>query len=81
MVVGDAKHFKYRSSHYITEFFQDCGIDIKHDGTSRVPWTTTRLEELLAEPQTASFALPDRFLDVLRSMMDLGDVEQDDKDR
>lgn len=81
MVVGDAEHFKYRSSYYITEFFQDSGIDFRHDGTSRVPWTTAKLEELLAEPQTANFALPDRFLDVLRAMMDLGDVEQDDNDR
>ena len=81
MVVGDVEHFKYRSSYYITEFFQDSGVDFRHDGSSRVPWTTARLEELLAEPQTASFALPDRFLNVLRSMMDMGDIGQDDVNR
>ena len=81
MLVGDAEYFKYRSSYYITEFFQDSGIDFRHDGTSRVPWTLARLEELLAEPQAANFALPDRFLNVLRSMMDLSDIEQNDVNR
>lgn len=32
MVVGDAKHFPYRSSSYITRFFRRCDLPFVHDG-------------------------------------------------
>jgi hypothetical protein len=81
MVVGDAAHFKYRSSYFITEFFLDCGCDFRHDGSTRSAWTAEKLQELLTEPQSATFALPDRFLSVLRSMMDVGEAEDGDANR
>jgi len=31
-VVGDAKYFQYRSSSYITQFFEECDLDFVHDG-------------------------------------------------
>lgn len=46
MVVGDAKHFPYRSSSYITRFFARCGIPFEHDGTTRAWWAKERLAEL-----------------------------------
>jgi len=46
MVVGDAKHFPYRSSSYITRFFERCGLPFKHDGSTRPIWTRERLAEL-----------------------------------
>jgi hypothetical protein len=46
MVVGDAKHFPYRSSYYITKFFSRCGLPFEHDGTTRPRWTQDRLTEL-----------------------------------
>ena len=46
MVVGDALHFPYRSSYYITKFFERCGLSFKHDGTTRPRWTADRLREL-----------------------------------
>lgn len=32
MVVGDAEHIHYRSSSYITRFFDECDRDYAHDG-------------------------------------------------
>jgi len=46
MVVGDAKCFPYRSSSYITKFFERCGLPFKHDGSTRPIWTKDRLSEL-----------------------------------
>jgi len=42
IVIGDADHFLYRSSRYITEFFQDCDLDHAHDGSTRWAWTAAR---------------------------------------
>ena len=46
MVVGDAKHFPYRSSSYITRFFARCGLPFIHDGSTRPRWAQGRLTEL-----------------------------------
>jgi hypothetical protein len=46
MVVGDAKHFPYRSSSYITRFFARCGLPFIHDGSTRPVWARERLTEL-----------------------------------
>lgn len=81
MVIGDADHFRYRSSFFITEFFQECGVNFCHDGSIRAAWTMSRLEELLAEPQPISNTLPERFMTVLRTLMDKADAEDGDPDR
>lgn len=84
MVVGDGdgpKYFKYRSSSRITEFFQDCDLDFVHDGTTRWSWAASRLEELLAEPQPNPNALPDRFVNLLRVLMDKTDAQENDPNR
>src|SRR5580704_2055951 len=46
MVVGDAKHFPYRSSYHITRFFARCGLPFEHDGSTRPIWARERLAEL-----------------------------------
>jgi hypothetical protein len=42
MICGDFDHatslFKYRSSSYLTEFFQDCDTNHRHDGSTRHRW-------------------------------------------
>lgn len=81
MVVGDAEHFPYRSSSYITQFFEECDLDFVHDGTTRWWWTAQRLAELLMEPQPAPYALPERFVQVLRVLMHRSDAVADDPDR
>jgi hypothetical protein len=80
-VVGDAKYFPYRSSSLITQFFEECDLDFVHDGSTRWAWTSERLAELLEEPQPTPNALPDRFVHVLRVLMQKSDAEDDDPGR
>jgi hypothetical protein len=81
MVIGNADHFLYRSSSYITEFFQECDLEFAHDGSTRWAWTANRLAELLAEPQPATYSLPARFMIVLRTLRDKADAQDGDPDR
>jgi len=46
MVVGDEKYFPYRSSYYITKFFESCGLPFIHNGSTRRIWAKDRLSEL-----------------------------------
>lgn len=81
MIIGDTGFFPYRSISYITEFFDECDLDFVHDGSTRWAWTAERLSELLQEPQPAAYALPERFVHVLRVLMHTSDAEPDDPDR
>ena len=80
-IIGDTKHFTYRSSSYITQFFEECDLDFVHDGSTRWAWTAERVKELLQEPQPTAHALPDTFVHVLRVLMHKSDAETDDPDR
>lgn len=80
MIIGDVDHFPRRSSSFITEFFEDCGLDFIHDGSTRWWWTSERLSELLAEPAPANM-LPERFVIVLRTLMDKGEAQDGDPER
>ncbi len=53
MVVGDHECFPYRSSSYITRFFQRCGFPYSHDGTTCRIWACDRLTELNRGPSQA----------------------------
>ena len=81
MIIGDAEYFPYRSSSYITQFFEDCDLDFSHDGSTRWSWTAERISELLDEPQPMANALPDRFVHVLQVLMHKSDAEDNDQDR
>jgi|ERR1700690_3243894 len=81
MVIGDVEHFPYRSSSYITRFFEECDLDLVHDSSTRWAWTSDRLAELLNEPQQAAYALPERFVHVLRVLMHKSDAVDGDPDR
>ncbi|MEP3895236.1 MAG: hypothetical protein ABJN52_14730 [Litorimonas sp.] len=81
MVIGDSDHFPYRSSFYITQFFEECDLEFVHDGSTRAIWTSERLLELLEDPQPAAFHLPARFLIVLRSLLDQREAEDNDPGR
>ena len=80
-VIGDAPHFSYRSSSYITRFFEECDMDYAHDGSTRWAWVSDVLTELLAEPSSGPHVLPERFVHVLRVLMHKSDAEDDDSDR
>ena len=81
MVIGDKEYFPYRSSSYITRFFEECDLEFIHDGSTRWSWTATRLAELLNEPQPGAHLLPDRFVHVLRVLMHKSDALDNDPDR
>jgi hypothetical protein len=81
MVIGDNDKFPYRSSSYITQFFEECDLDFRHDGSTRWAWTSERLAELLNERQEAPNTLPPRFVHVLRVLMQKGDASEADPER
>lgn len=80
-LIGDNTAFLYRSSSRITEFFQDCDMEVIHDGSTRWAWTAQRLEELLNEPQPKAYTLPERFVHILRTLMLKEDAMDDDPGR
>lgn len=81
MVIGDVPHFERRSSFYITEFMQECDLDEAHDGTTRWSWTAGVLEKLLADAPAAANCLPDKFVNLLRVLMDKRDAQDGDVGR
>ncbi len=46
MICGDNTHFPYRSSYYMTKFFEDLGLNFSHDRTTRRVWMKGILEQL-----------------------------------
>jgi hypothetical protein len=79
-VIGDVDHFPYRSSMYITEFFEERDLPFEHDGSTRWRWTSDRLEELLSEHHLP-YVLPDRFVNVLRVLLHKSDAQDGDPHR
>lgn len=80
-IIGDAQYFPYRSSSYITNFFEECDMDYAHDGSTRWRWTSDVLAELLAAPTPGPYVLPERFVHVFRILMHKADAEEDDPER
>ncbi|WP_447506147.1 hypothetical protein [Acinetobacter pittii] len=79
-IVGDRQYFPYRSSFYITQFFDECDLPYVHDGSTRWWWTAERLKELLEEP-CAKDSLPEKFINLLRILMFKSDATEDDPER
>lgn len=81
IVCGDADYFHYRSSKYITEFFEDCELDFVHRGETRPTWTAERLGEVLSMPHSSPSVPPDAFLRVIQRVLDKGEAQEGDLDR
>ncbi len=81
MIIGDNDKFLYRSSSYITQFFEECDLNYVHDGTTRWAWTVDRLFELLEMPSASANALSETFVKVLHVLMHKSDALDDDPDR
>ena len=85
MICGNFKaeesFFRYRSSSYLTEFFEDCGTDFRHDGSTRNYWVAEILKQILAEPQPNLNTPPEAFSRVIRTLMDQGDPVNEGADR
>lgn len=81
MVVGDADHFHYRSSRYITEFFEDCELEFVHQGETRPLWAAEKIEEVLAMPHASPTVMPDPFVRIIQRLLDRGEATDDDEHR
>ncbi len=74
--------FVYRSSSYLTEFFEDCELDgYVHDGSTRKWWVVGILEDILSMPATNHHLLSDGFISVIRELMDKADAVNEESDR
>ncbi|MGN6418594.1 MAG: hypothetical protein ACTHMC_13950 [Pseudobacter sp.] len=71
---ADEGFFRYRSSMFITEFFQNSDTDYTHDGSTRNAWVASTLQQILKEPQPNATAPPETFSRVIRVLMDQGDA-------
>ncbi|EJU12585.1 hypothetical protein LH128_13058 [Sphingomonas sp. LH128] len=81
MVVGDADHFQYRSSKYITEFFEDCDLEFVHRGETRPVWAAEKIEEILAMPSASATTMPNAFVRLIQRLLDRGESQDDDGER
>lgn len=69
------ENFRYRSSYYLTQFFQSCGLDYQHDGTTRRSWVIQVLTEINELPaQVRSLPAP-QMIKVIQCLADPYDFE------
>lgn len=78
---GKERYFEYRSSSYITQFFEDCDLDYVHDGSTRWAWVSDRLADVLALPHPSPSVPPEAFVKIIRTVLDKGDAQDGDSDR
>lgn len=84
IICGDEEagsYFPYRSSTYLTEFFEDCDLEYVHDGSTRWRWVLDRLEEVMTLPKQSPQLPPDPFVRIIRNLLDTGEAQTGDDDR
>lgn len=77
----EARYFPYRSSTYITEFFQDLDTDHQHDGSTRHRWVADVLEQMLAEPHDGPTRPPEIFCKLIDQLMSPSERQNEGPDR
>lgn len=77
----DPKYFPYRSSSYITEFFQELDTDWAHDGSTRHRWVGDVLESMLSEPHDGPTHPPEVFCRLVDQLMSPADATNEGPDR
>ncbi len=73
--------FVYRSSSRLTEFFEDCDTDYRHDGSTRVYWVAETLRDILAGPIPGAHTVPSAFSAVIARLMERDEAVNDDPGR
>lgn len=81
MICGNCNHFQYRSSYYITQFFQDCDTNYRHDGSTRKTWVSKILETIFDQESLNATTPPETFSRVIRVLMDKSDAQNEDAER
>lgn len=74
-------HFRYRSSSYLTQFFQDAETEFEHRGETRIWWVAEVIEKILAERQADVNLPPAAFSRVIQVLMDPADAESETSER
>lgn len=74
-------YFQYRSSSYLTMFFEDLDTDWRHDGSTRNWWVADVLEKMLSEPHAGPEHPPEVFCRVIDHLMDPADALNEEPDR
>lgn len=74
-------NFPYRSSKYLTRFFENCDLDYIHDGSTREDWVFERLQELNEQPSSTPQFPSDELVRVISELMDPSSFIQDKLDR
>jgi hypothetical protein len=75
------EHFPYRSSSYLTRFFQGCDLDHVHDGSTRKWWVLGVLEEINKAPASSAALPSDAILRVIAELFDPLEFHQAELDR
>lgn len=75
------KYFLYRSSSYITMFFEDLDTEWRHDGSSRNWWVADVLEKMLAETHDGPERPPETFCRLIDHLMDPKEALNEGSDR
>jgi hypothetical protein len=78
---AEKSFFRYRSSSYITRFFQDCDTDYSHDGSTRNRWVAEVIQEILSESQAKASTPPETFSRVISALMDQEEAENESTER
>ncbi|MBY5461843.1 PDDEXK family nuclease [Rhizobium leguminosarum] len=84
IICGNDEHqklFRYRSSSYLTEFFEDCDLEYVHDGSTRWAWVADRLEEVFAQPHSGPNLPPTAFIRIIRNLLAQTEAAEGDGDR
>jgi hypothetical protein len=85
MICGNFKaeesFFVYRSSSYLTRFFQDCDTEYIHGSSTRNYWVADTLRQILAEPHPNAQTPPATFSRVIQALMDPADSLNEGSDR
>ncbi|ARP71760.1 hypothetical protein LK07_20625 [Streptomyces pluripotens] len=77
----EPKYFPYRSSMYITEFFQELDTDWAHDGSTRHRWVADVLDAMLSEPHDGPTHPPEIFCRLIDQLMSPSDALNEGPDR
>ena len=80
MICGNVDHFPYRTGRLISEFFEDCGLSLRHDGSTRRDWVARRLHEILSVQHQPDI-LPVVFQSVLSNLLDRSEAQPGDPTR
>ncbi|GGU96110.1 hypothetical protein GCM10010182_10870 [Actinomadura cremea] len=78
---NEPRYFPYRSSMYITEFFQELDTEWSHDGTTRHRWVADVLDSMLSESHDGPTRPPEIFCRAINHLMSPSDAINEGPDR